>query len=110
MAQDTTTPTDEPGAPERAPGASPSHPHPHLRRVFLGAAATASAFVMVIAAVTMGTYFWARGQIHTIPPINEPGQQSPTTEDIAGKCAERACNYLLLGSDSRQGRYRSPTG
>jgi LCP family protein required for cell wall assembly len=104
MAQDTPTQTDEPGAPERAPVVSPSHPHPHWRRVFLGAAATASAFVMVIAAVTMGTYFWARGQINVIPDITGPtGQANPTAEDIAGKCAERACNYLLLGSDSRKG-------
>jgi LCP family protein required for cell wall assembly len=104
MAQDTTTQTDEPGAPEHAPSPSPSHPHPHLRRVFLGVTATASAFVMVVAVVAMGTYFWARGQIHTIPDIQGPtGQQAPTTEDIAGKCAERACNYLLLGSDSRKG-------
>ena len=103
MAQDTTTQTDEQGSPERAP-ASPARPHPHLRRVFLGVTATASAFVMVIAAVGMGTYFWARGQIQTIPEIGGPtGRGSPTAEDIAGKCAERACNYLLLGSDSRKG-------
>ena len=104
MAHDTTTQTDEPGAPGRAPATPPSHPHPHLRRVFLGATATLSAFIMVVAAVTMGTYFWARGQIHTIPEIEgASGSGSPTAEDIAGKCAERACNYLLLGSDSRKG-------
>jgi len=104
MAHDTRTQTDEPGAPGRAPATPPSHPHPHLRRVFLGATATLSAFIMVVAAVTMGTYFWARGQIHTIPEIEgASGSGSPTAEDIAGKCAERACNYLLLGSDSRKG-------
>jgi LCP family protein required for cell wall assembly len=103
MAHDTSTQTDEPGAPERTQAAPPLRPHPHLRRVFLGVTATASAFVMVIAAVSMGTYFWARGQIHVIPPVQGPGQGSATTEDIAGKCAERACNYLLLGSDSRKG-------
>lgn len=104
MAHDTTTQTDEPGAPERPEAAPPSRPHPHLRRVFLGVTATASAFVMVVAAVAMGTYFWARGQIHTIPEIEgSTGQGSPTAEDIAGTCAERACNYLLLGSDSRKG-------
>ena len=106
MAHDTSTQTDESGTPERG-SASPapsSHPHPHLRRVFLGATATASALVMVVAAVAMGTYFWARGQIHTIQPISGgQGPGSPTAEDIAGKCAERACNYLLLGSDSRKG-------
>ena len=104
MAQDTSTQTDEPGAPEPAPSRSPSHPHPLVRRVFLGVTATASAFVMVVAAVAFGTYFWARGQIHTIPDIQGPtGQQASTAEDIAGKCAEKACNYLLLGSDSRKG-------
>ena len=104
MAHDTSTQADEPGAPERTPVATPPHPHPHLRRVFLGVTATASAFVMVVAAVAMGTYFWARGQIHTIPEITGPGDQgAPTAQDIAGRCAEKACNYLLLGSDSRKG-------
>jgi LCP family protein required for cell wall assembly len=76
--------------------------HPHVRRTFLAATAAAAAFVTVVAAVSMGAYFWARTQIEVIPP--PPDARSGTgPEDIAGVCDERACNYLLLGSDSRAG-------
>lgn len=78
------------------------HPHPHARRAFLATTAAVSACITIAAAVGMGTYFWARSQISVIPdaPI---GATSPAQPDIAGKCDERACNYLLLGSDSREG-------
>jgi LCP family protein required for cell wall assembly len=81
--------------------------HPHVRRALLAASASVATLVMVISAVGMGAYFWTRDQIHTIPSIpasgsGEPGSQS-SSPDILGKCAERACNYLLLGSDSRKG-------
>jgi LCP family protein required for cell wall assembly len=93
----------------QASGGSPtSHPHPHWRRSFLAATAGVSAFVMLVSAVAMGTYFWARSQIVTIPEFDLPpvdataGGASPQPE-IAGICDDRACNYLLLGSDSREG-------
>jgi LCP family protein required for cell wall assembly len=78
------------------------HPHPHARRTFLAGAASVSAFIAIVAAVSMGTYFWARGQINVIPdpPVGATEAAEP---DIAGVCDERACNYLLLGSDSREG-------
>jgi LCP family protein required for cell wall assembly len=81
-----------------------SHPHPHVRRTFLAVAASLSAVVKVVAAVAMGAYFWTRSQIETIdPPAVPAGSSGPVQEDIAGVCDERACNYLLLGSDSRAG-------
>jgi LCP family protein required for cell wall assembly len=107
MTQDTTTQTDGSGAPrdERTSVRDPRglRAHPHVRRVFLGATASLSAFVMVVAAIAMGTYFWARAEIPTIPelPPSTAGATGPV--DIAGRCDERACNYLLLGSDSRKG-------
>ena len=92
-----TTPTDD------ARGPKPSGAHPHVRRVFLAATATPPAFVMVVAAIVMGGYFWASASIPTSadPPPSASGSTGP--EDIAGTCDERACNYLLLGSDSRKG-------
>jgi LCP family protein required for cell wall assembly len=77
-----------------------------VRRAFFVVSALASAFVMVTAAVAFGTYFWTKGQLRTIPigpAVSESGAPAPDVADIVGRCAERACNYLLLGSDSRQG-------
>jgi len=79
--------------------------HPRLRRVFLAVSAGLSAFVMVASALGLGAYFWTRGQIETfeIPSASAaPGDPSPVV-DVAGRCDDRACNYLLLGSDSREG-------
>jgi LCP family protein required for cell wall assembly len=82
-----------------------SYPHPHARRAFLAVAATLSALVTVVAGVAMGAYFWTRSQIEVIPPPPAVAGMSGSTgqPDIAGVCDERACNYLLLGSDSRAG-------
>ena len=84
--------------------------HPHVRRVFLGVTASLSAFVMVLATAGMGTYFWTRAQIRTIPdfelpPVAVSPGASPVAgeEAIGGKCVRDVCNYLLLGSDSREG-------
>ncbi len=92
-----TTPTDDTRGPK------PSGAHPHVRRVFLAATATVSAFVVVVAAVVMGGYFWASASIPTIPEPPPSASGSTGPQDIAGTCDERACNYLLLGSDSRKG-------
>jgi len=73
-----TTPTDD------ARGPKPSGAHPHVRRLFLGATATLSAFVMVVAAIVMGGYIWASASIPTFadPPPSASGSTGP--EDIAG--------------------------
>ena len=79
--------------------------HPHLRRSFLAGSASVAALVMMVSAVGMGGYVWTSGRIHKLgaTSIDDPGAGGPVVEDIVGTCAERACNYLLLGSDSRQG-------
>ena len=83
--------------------------HPHVRRVFLAVTASLSAFVMVLGVAGMGTYFWTRAQIRTIPdvvlpPVTESGATSAAEQEpIGGRCVRGVCNYLLLGSDSRQG-------
>ena len=58
---------------------------------------------MVTSAVSVGAYLWTKDQIHTIPTISGSGSTPGGAPDIVGRCAERACNYLLLGSDSRKG-------
>jgi LCP family protein required for cell wall assembly len=74
--------------------------HPHLRRAFLAAAASVSLLVTVLAGGAMGLYFWTQHQIRYIPETaTSPGQPL----DIGGPCVRHACNYLLLGSDSRSG-------
>src|SRR3990170_961603 len=98
----------EPSDPSRPQTLAASHPHPHWRRGFLIATATVSALVMLVAATGMGTYLWVRSQIVTIPgselPPGDAAAAGGSLEpEIAGFCDDRACNYLLLGSDSREG-------
>ena len=78
--------------------------HPHVRRAFLAVTAGVSALVMIASAIGLGGYFWTRSKIVTIPSVGASGGTGAEVEpDIAGICDERACNYLLLGSDSREG-------
>jgi LCP family protein required for cell wall assembly len=67
--------------------------------------ASVAAVVTLVSGIGMGAYFWTRDQIHTIPTFDAAGSGSTGSDvaDIVGRCAERACNYLLLGSDSRKG-------
>ncbi|MGH2635893.1 MAG: LCP family protein [Actinomycetota bacterium] len=60
---------------------------------------------MIVGAVGMGAYAWTNGQRRLIgnDTLDVSGSPAPDEADILGKCAERACNYLLLGSDSREG-------
>ncbi len=74
--------------------------HPHLRRVFLAVAASISLLVTVLAGGAMGVYYWTQHQIQYIP---EPATSPGAPQDIGGPCVRHACNYLLLGSDSRAG-------
>jgi LCP family protein required for cell wall assembly len=87
-------------APSPQPGG-----HPRMRRTLIAAMASVSALIMVISAVSIGAYFWTRNQIRTIPTFVDPSATagSPTPAPYTGKCAEKSCNYLLLGSDSRAG-------
>lgn len=77
---------------------------PGRRRLLIGVSATVSALVMFVASVGMGAYVWADRQRNTlVAPPDVTGATGSPPEDIVGRCAERACNYLLLGSDSREG-------
>jgi hypothetical protein len=81
---------------QRKPGG-----HAHLRRAFLAGAAALSLLVTILAGGAMGVYFWTQNQIQYIPPT--PGSSPGGDIDIGGPCLRHACNYLLLGSDSRAG-------
>lgn len=77
--------------------------HPHVRHAFLAATASVSSLVLVVSALSMATYFWAREKIDVIP-IDDPTPGSTVVPDILDDpCTTRPCNYLLLGSDSRAG-------
>ena len=89
--------------------------HPHARRWFLGLTASLSAIVMLAAAVSMATYGWANDNINRIgdatgsvgSDTGGSGGSGPVPEAITGRCVTGdSCNYLLLGSDSRQGLTR----
>jgi LCP family protein required for cell wall assembly len=71
------------------------------RTVFLALSATLSALVMVAASITFATYLWAREQIVIFDNPQPDDPEAPI--DVVGRCANRSCNYLLLGSDSRAG-------
>jgi LCP family protein required for cell wall assembly len=62
--------------------------------------------VTLLSALGFGAYDWVNGSRRTFrePPTESTGGSTgPVAEDILGKCAEQACNFLLLGSDSREG-------
>jgi LCP family protein required for cell wall assembly len=79
--------------------------HPRARRTFLAASAAVAALVMVLGAVGMGAYAWTNAQRRVLgnDTLEVSGSPAPEQKDILGKCAEGPCNYLLLGSDSREG-------
>jgi LCP family protein required for cell wall assembly len=77
--------------------------HAHLRRVFLAGTAALSLLVSVLAGGAMGVYFWTQGQIQYIPVPPDSAGSSNENQGIGGPCIRHACNYLLLGSDSRAG-------
>jgi LCP family protein required for cell wall assembly len=77
--------------------------HAHLRRAFLAGAASVSLLVTILAGGAMGVYFWTQNQIQYIPEPPDSGGSGAENRDIGGPCLRHACNYLLLGSDSRAG-------
>ena len=91
----------------------PRSEHPHARRWFLGVTATLSAVVMLVTSIGMATYVWANRNVqhsNDLPPeygpgtVTGPSGQVTEVSDVEGRCVTgEVCNYLLLGSDSREG-------
>ena len=82
----------------------PSRSNHRLRRALLVATASLSALVMIVAAVGLGLLVWGDANRDTLlqEPSPAPGESAQPAA-YTGRCAERSCNYLLLGSDSREG-------
>lgn len=76
------------------------------RRTLLAITASFALIVSLGAGVGMAAFLWAQGELdETSVPIGE----NPTTGEATyrgGKCEQEPCNYLLLGSDSREGLSR----
>lgn len=81
----------------------PGREHLRSRLTFLAVTASLSALITLAAGIGMGSYFWARGQIRYIGSAPAAPDERKSVAPIGGPCAHHACNYLLLGSDSRAG-------
>jgi LCP family protein required for cell wall assembly len=74
-----------------------------LRRTLLASTATLSLFVSLVGGFGYKSYLEAQDAVGHFPDV-EPSttvSAGPTQEDF-GPCVEDVCNYLLLGSDSRE--------
>ena len=82
-----------PDARRRAPG---------RLRVVLAATAVLSAGVALVGGLGFGSLVWAQRQLDAGSVVSD---RDPETGQkiIGGPCVRHACNYLLLGSDSRTG-------
>jgi LCP family protein required for cell wall assembly len=71
-------------------------------RVILAATAVASLAVALVGGVGFGSLVWAQRQLDERSVVSD---RDPDTGQkiIGGPCVRHACNYLLLGSDSRSG-------
>lgn len=76
--------------------------HPRGKLILLAISASLSALIAVLASVGFGTYLWAGSKVHYIGAPSTSADPSGGS-DIDERCARKACNYLLLGSDSREG-------
>src|SRR5438094_82547 len=77
--------------------------HPNTRLLFLAVSAGVAAVIAVAAGLGFATYQWAGRQVRYIGEDPSAVSSPDGHQDITGKCVRRACNYLLLGSDSRAG-------
>lgn len=75
------------------------------RRVLLAVSASLSLLVAVVAAVGLGSLVWAQHQLDRTD-VESAIDEETGERTIGGPCVRRACNYLLLGSDSRTGLSR----
>ncbi len=76
--------------------------HPRARAAFLAATASISAIVFVVSAFGFGSYFWVRSKIHVVETDSSHGSKDPGGF-VDDPCTKHACNFLILGSDSRAG-------
>lgn len=82
-------------------GDAPTHGHGRVARIAVAVTATLSLLIGVGSASGFVAYKQAGGDGPTIPPPT--GSAPPEVQRALGPCVEDVCNYLLLGSDSRDG-------
>jgi LCP family protein required for cell wall assembly len=87
--------TSQPGH-ERSP-----HAHRTLFRGLVGITASLSLVVAAVSAYAYVGYLQANGGITRIP--NSPVPSGSAPQHDFGPCVDNVCNYLILGSDSREG-------
>jgi LCP family protein required for cell wall assembly len=82
----------------------PPRPHGRLARAFV--AVTASLSLLIALGIGYGAVRWFQlreGDIVFYAATPEVSSGSAPPEYPTGSCSERPCNYLILGSDSREG-------
>lgn len=94
-----------PSAPNE-PTTSAPRGHGRTVRIFLAITASLSLVVGVVGGISYASYkavedVGAKGGFYEPDPSASPGADAPT-----GPCVNNVCNYLILGSDSRQGLTR----
>ncbi len=92
-----TTPATTPSSPPGRDG--------RRLRVLLALTASVSLLVALVGGLGFGSLVWAQRELDQ---KDVTSQEDPETGEkiIGGPCVRRACNYLLLGSDSRTGLSR----
>lgn len=85
---------------EGSRGASPA-----LRKAFLVISGVVSLLVAVGSGLSIGGIHYVESQLSRIAVQGDPGCSGRTClrHVVRGECASKACNFLILGSDSRAG-------
>jgi LCP family protein required for cell wall assembly len=91
-----------------APNEPTSAPHGHGRtvRIFLAITASLSLLVGVVGGISFASYRAAEGVGTDDGRFNDQNPTVSPSDQPTGPCVDDVCNYLILGSDSRQGLTR----
>jgi LCP family protein required for cell wall assembly len=76
------------------------------KRLLLAITASLALVLSIGAGVGYRSYLWAQGQFPSVKSEPLPGGTEGAPPTIDPVCDQHACNYLLLGSDSRTGLSR----
>jgi LCP family protein required for cell wall assembly len=86
------------------PAAESTHQRPRWRRALKWISITLASILVLATGAVVADYFYINGLIKTQAPILPPGVTPPP------KVATKAQNFLLIGSDTRQGASGKGTG
>jgi LCP family protein required for cell wall assembly len=88
-------------SPAPPPAAPPERRHRH--RLLLAITASLSLIVALVGGAGFGSLVWAQHELNRHDVVSARDPHHPGEKIIGGPCVRHACNYLLLGSDSRTG-------